>query len=245
MTAIRQYADLVMLHLRMTRQFIIVISVINLAFSVGLVALFSYLFPDVPGTTARLLVAGTATQMVVTIGLVVLPQYLSEAKHEGRMEFFFTLPISREAYLLSLVTIAVFHAIPALVFSVLIGTWRYDLSLSVSPWVLLVVPLAVLSLAGMGIALAVISPHMQLTNAITQLIIFYVLFFAPVLMPKEQLPAVLQHTADFLPPTYAANAFRATVTDLPGTHLFRSLLVMAGFGAGSLALAATSVRRRG
>lgn len=77
------------------------------------------------------------------------------------------------------------------------------------------------------------------------LVIFYALFFAPVIMPKEQLPAALQFIADYLPPTYAADAFRATVTDLPGTHLMRSLLVMAGFGVASLGLAAASVRRRG
>jgi ABC-2 type transport system permease protein len=85
---------------------------------------------------------------------------------------------------------------------------------------------------------------MQLTNAITQLLIFYVLLFAPVLIPKEQLPEALQALAVIFPTTYAADAIRATVTDLPGTHLARSLLLLAGFAVLSLAASSIVVRRR-
>ena len=48
-----------------------------------------------------------------------------------------------------------------------------------------------------------------------------------------------------LPASHAADAMRATMTDLPGTHLMRSLLVMAAFAAGSLGLASAAARRRG
>jgi ABC-2 type transport system permease protein len=94
------------------------------------------------------------------------------------------------------------------------------------------------------VLIAMLSPSFQLTNAITQMAIFYVLFFAPVIFPREQLPAALQYLGDFLPASHAADAIRATMTDLPGTHLARSLLVLAGFAAGSLALASMAARRR-
>jgi hypothetical protein len=48
-----------------------------------------------------------------------------------------------------------------------------------------------------------------------------------------------------MPPTYVADAMRAALTDLPGTHLGRSILVMAAFAVGSIALSAITVRRRG
>jgi hypothetical protein len=38
---------------------------------------------------------------------------------------------------------------------------------------------------------------------------------------------------------------RASLTDLPGTHLARSLLVMTLFAAGSLGISAAAIRRRG
>jgi len=102
----------------------------------------------------------------------------------------------------------------------------------------------VLSLGGFGAAIAILSPRLQLTNAISQLSIFYFIFFAPVLLPRENLPTALQRTADLLPPTYAADAVRASLTDLEGTHLERSLLVLLGFAVASIAVAAASIRRR-
>ena len=85
----------------------------------------------------------------------------------------------------------------------------------------------------------------QVTNAITQLTIFYVVFFAPILLPKEQLPSLLEHVSTYMPTTYAADAMRASLTDLPGTNLGKDLAVLAAFATGSLALASTTIRRRG
>ena len=110
---------------------------------------------------------------------------------------------------------------------------------------LVVVPLAALSCAGLGVAIAMLSPKMQLTIAITQLFIFYAIFFSPVMMPEDNLPSALQVTSKFLPPGYAADAMRATLTDLPNTHLGESLLAMLAFALLSLAAASTAVRRRG
>jgi ABC-2 type transport system permease protein len=155
-----------------------------------------------------------------------------------------TLPISREAYLLSQVTVVLLLAIPAVIFALLFGDWHYGLSLHPDPAFLLVVPLAVVSCAGLGVAMAVFSRHQQLTNALTQLAIFYVLFFAPVILPKEQLPTLLRYFSTIMPTTYAADAVRATLTDLPGTHLARSLTVLAGSAVVSLSACALAIRRR-
>ena len=245
MTWFTQYRDLVSMHLRSMRNELWFAAMIQIVLSVGLVIGFGFLIPDVSDTTALFLVTGTATQAFVTIGLVMLPQLLAQAKEAGRIEYFLTLPISREAYLLALVTVVALMALPAVAFTVVLGAWHYDISFTFEPAFIAVALLAVFSLAGVGVAMAVYSPHQQVTNAMTQLIIFYVLFFAPVLLPKEQLPELLQFTSNFAPPTYAADGVRATLTDLPGTHLARSLWVMSGFAAGSLVLSAVAMRRRG
>jgi ABC-2 type transport system permease protein len=105
--------------------------------------------------------------------------------------------------------------------------------------------LTVMSLAGIGVAMAMFSSGPQVTNAVTQLIIFYVLFFSPVIFPATQLPEALQHISKLAPPTYAADGVRATLTDLPNTHLARDLGMMAAFATGSISLRAFAIRRRG
>ena len=240
-----QFVQLVSMHLRMYRAQVPFIMMVQCVLSLGLVFGFGYLVPNITRTTALFLVTGTATQALVTVGLVMLPQFLSEAKQEGRLDYFLTLPISREAYLLTQTTVVAVLSLPGIAFSLFIGALHYDISLSADPTFLLVIVLSIFSLAGIGVAMAIVSPHMQVTNALTQLIIFYVLFFAPVLMPKDQLPSWLASISVIMPPTYAADAVRGTLTNLPGTHVARSLWILTGFGAVSLALSAVMVRRRG
>ncbi len=245
MSALRQYRDLVSVQLRSMRDEVLMIAVIQIVLALGLVLGMGYLIPDISKMSATFLVTGTATQSFVTMGLVMLPQMLAQSKAEGRIEYFLTMPISREAYLLALITVVAITALPGVAFTLLFGAWHYDISLSVEPAFFLVMVLAVLSLAGIGVAMAMWSPHLQTVNAVTQLIIFYVLFFSPVLLPASQLPELLQLTAKLAPPTYAADGVRATLTDLPNTSLARDLLVMSGFAVGSIALSAFAIRRRG
>lgn len=245
MNPLRQYRDLTAMQLLSMRGEMWFVAILHIALSLGLVLGFGYLIPDISDSTALFMITGTATQAIVTVGLVMLPQMLAQSKEEGRMEYFLTMPISREAYLASLVTVVAAMALPGVAFAVLFGAWYYDVPIAFDPAALLVLVLGVASLAGVGVTMAVVSPHQQVTNALTQLIIFFVLFFSPVLMPAEQLPWLLQQTAHLAPPTYTADAVRATLTDLPGTHLGRSLLVMAGFAAASLTMSATAIRRRG
>jgi ABC-2 type transport system permease protein len=245
MTWLRQYRDLVSMQLRSMRSEFWFIAMVQIVLSLGLVIGFGYLIPDVSKTTATFLVTGTATQAFITVGLVMLPQMLAQAKEMGRIEYFLSMPISREAYILALVTVVAVIALPSVAFCILLGAWHYGLSFTFDPAFPAVALLSVFSLAGVGVAMAVYSPHAQVTNALTQLIIFYVLFFAPVLLPKQQLPELLQFTSTFAPPTYAADGVRATLTDLQGTHLARSLSVMSAFAVGSLVLSAVAMRRRG
>ncbi len=240
-----QYLQLTAMHLRMFRGNIAFIMMVQCVLSLGLVYGFGYLMPQITTTTALFVVTGAATQGLVTMGLVMLPQFLAEAKQEGRMDYFMTLPVSREAYLFAQMTVVAVLALPGVLFSLAIGAWHYGLSLSIDPAFAPVVVLAMFSLAGLGVTMAIVSPHLQVTNAITQLIIFYVLFFAPVLMPKDQLPGFLQQASVVMPPAYAADAVRATLTSLPGTHLLQSLLVLSASGAASLVLSAVMIRRRG
>jgi len=245
MTALRQYRDLVGMQMRGMRGDNVFIALIHVALTLGLVLGMGYLIPDISESTALFLVTGTATQAFVTTGLVMLPQLLSQSKADGRLEYFLTLPISREAYLMSLITMVAVTSFPAVAFCLAFGAWHYDLSLGFDPAFVLVMLLAVLSLAGVGVAMAVYTPHQQVTNAFTQLIIFYVLFFSPVLLPESQLPEFLQQTAKLAPPTYAADGVRATLTDLPATDLAEDLLLMSGFAAASIGLSAFAIRRRG
>ncbi|GAB4329422.1 MAG: ABC transporter permease [Dehalococcoidia bacterium] len=243
---LEQWYELTMLQLRTLRMEALFISIINVAFVFGFVLGVGYIAGGaISQTTALYLTTGAATNSVVFIGLVSLPQILATAKYHGRLDFMRTLPVSREAYLLAQATAVGIIGLPSIVFAIVVGWWRYGLDLHPDPRLALVIPLAALAFAGVGAAIGILVPRMQLANAIAQLMIFYVVFFAPVMLPKEQLPDVLQFTARLLPPSYAADGLRATLTDLPGTNLGLSLGALAGFAVASMTAASLALRRRG
>ena len=245
MSFVHQYLELTRLQLLSMRADVFIISLINVAFVAGFIFGFGYLFGEVSSETGAFLTTGVATNAIIVVGMTMLPQFLAEAKQQGRLDYFRSLPISREAYLLALLSVVLVLALPGILLGLVAGWLRYDVNFEISAAIVIVVPLATLSLGGFGAAIAIISPRLQLTNAISQLAIFYFIFFAPVLLPRENLPPALQRTSDFLPPTYAADAVRATLTDLSGTHLERSLAVMALFAAFSMVVASVAIRRKG
>jgi ABC-2 type transport system permease protein len=245
MRTLRQFADLLRLELMMARPMIWLMAMVQFVMTLGLILGFGYFIPHMTHAQALFLTTGAASQTVVTTALVVLPQKIAQDKAEGKLAYLLTLPIPRETYILAQIAFVALATLPGTAFAVIFGAWHYDISLDVSAAVLVVVPLAIFSLAGVGVAVSVLSPYPQLTNALTQLTIFYVLLFAPVVFPKEQLPDLLQRVSVFMPPTYVADAMRGALTDLPGTHLGRSILVMAGFAVASITLSAVTVRRRG
>lgn len=245
MKGLREFAILVRMNLLMHRSFIWIMAVVMISFPLGFVLGMGYLVPNITTETATYITVGSAAQAVITVAAVGLPQLVAEARHDGRLEYFLAMPVSREAVVLSYVVESMVLVIPGMVFAIALGWWHYDLSLHVEPAIALVAVLAMLATAGAGTALAILVPHLQLVNAITQLLIFYFIFFSPVLLPVEQLPTVLQWTSWLLPPTYVADGMRAVLTDLPGTNLARSLAALTAFSLLSVALSAAAVRRRG
>jgi ABC-2 type transport system permease protein len=245
MNPIRTYLVLFRMHLQVFRTEIPIAVAVQGAFAAGFILGFGYLIPDIDSTTALFITVGAATQMLIMVGCVMLPQFLVQGRQEGRLDYFLALPISREAYLLANVSVAACFALPGVVLAIVLGILRYDLALEFSPLVVVVVPLIVLALAGAGIAMAILIPGNTSVIALTQLVIFYAVFFSPVLIPAEQLPGALQFTAKLLPPSYAADAMRATLTSLPGTDLARSLLALALFSLLSIGASALAIRHRG
>ena len=105
MNGLLSYFTLVRMQLQMMRNEFLILIVVQAAFTIGIVLGFGYFIPNISDGAAYYLTTGTATQAVVTVGLVMLPQNLSQAKTEGRIDYFLTLPISREAYILAQVTV--------------------------------------------------------------------------------------------------------------------------------------------
>ncbi|UCH42564.1 MAG: ABC transporter permease [Dehalococcoidales bacterium] len=180
----------------------------------GFVIGLSFFYPDINPTTAKFLVTGAPTLILLMTGLVLAPQIISMARAEGTFDYIWSLPVKRIVYLLADATIWVLVSLPGVVLALIIGAAYHDFSLEISP--LAVPALLLIALTGVfiGYAIAHGAPKPQLANLATQIIVFFIMIFSPVVYPTEQLPDWLATLHNGLPIKYMADLSRGTLTDM-------------------------------
>ena len=76
------------------------IVVIQAMLAAGIVIGFGFLIPDITPDTALFLASGAPTILLLTIGLVIVPQGISRARASGGLDYQRALPVPRPMLLL-------------------------------------------------------------------------------------------------------------------------------------------------
>jgi len=187
---------------------------VQVMIAAGFVIGISFLYPDVTPTTARFLTTGAPTLILLMTGLVLAPQIVAMARTEGTFDYIWSLPVPRMVYIAADATVWVLVSLPGVILALVIGAVYHNFSLEISP---LVVPaLLLIALTGIfvGYSIAHGAPRPQLAHLATQIIVFLVMIFSPVIYPIEQLPGWLATLHRGLPIKYMADLSRGTLTDL-------------------------------
>ena len=179
-------------------------------------------------------VSGSVVVSLTTMGVTVLAQGLAGARERGELLYYASLPISKASFMVAFVAAKLLMQSPGVLVALVGGSLIHGLPLTLHPAVLLVIPLAALSLSGVGAALGLLSPNYQATNALSQLVLFVVLFASPVMIPAELLPVPLQWLGSVLPSTHAADALRRGMAGVVDDALLLNLGVLTAFAAASL-----------
>lgn len=186
-------------------------------------------------------ISGAIASSAVTAAMLSLGQTISGMRETNVLEFYATLPVSKVAFIASLAGRGVLLAFPSALVVFVIGS----LTLGSPVWgnlgILAIAYFAgAFSLAGLGAFIGFYSRTPETASLATQVVQPLLVLFAPVYMPIERLPSVLQATATLLPTTYAAEAIRVAF-GLGNMWVFcRNVLVLLALGAVTLLL---SVRR--
>lgn len=239
----RQLGLLMQWQFRRQAQYLPLLVVVQILISVATILGYALLVGDVPPAAALYLATGAPTITLVTVGLVMAPQMVAQAKTEGSLDWMRTLPVPRPAFLVADLLVWTVLALPGMVLGVLVGVWRFDLSLALAWWIAPAAFVVSLIAAAVGYAMATLLPP-QLAQLLTQVLIFVVLLFSPVSYPAERMPGWLQGAHSVLPIEPMAQVVRAGLAsdafDVPG----RSLVVLAIWTVASLAGATWALRRR-
>jgi ABC-2 type transport system permease protein len=217
--------------------------IVQIFLSVGIVIGFAFLFPAIDPATALYLSTGAPTLGLITIGMVLAPQMVAQAKTEGTFAYNQTLPVPRTAVLSADVTTWLVAGLPGLLLGLLVAVLRFDLTLRVSWLVVPAMLLVALSGTTVGFALAYAAPP-PVTGLVSQMIVFIALMFSPINFPADRLPQWLQVVHSVLPFESMARVVRDTLTTPPEGIAPLPFLVLAAWGAAGLVVTLRVMTRR-
>jgi len=210
----------------------------------GIIIGFGFLIPDIDPATALFLSTGAPTVLLLTIGLVIVPQGVARTRIDGTFNYMRSLPLARPLLLAADLTVWLLIGVPSVAVGVLVARLRYDLALSFDWPVLVASTLLVTVMAtAVGYAIAVSMPPM-LAQLLTQVLVFFVMLFSPITFPAAQLPAWFQTVHDVLPFRAGADLLRAGLASDTFTASGRDLLVLALWCLAGLAVTLRALVRR-
>lgn len=218
--------------------------VIQALLAAGIIVGFGFLIPDIDPGTALFLSTGAPTVLLLTIGLVIVPQGVSRARTDGTFNYLRSLPLARPMMLAADLTVWLLIALPSVAVAVLVASLRYDLAFSID-WPVLVAAslLVTVTATAVGYAIAV-SLQPMLAQLLTQVLVFFVLLFSPITFPAGQLPAWFQTLHDVLPARPGADLLRAGLASDTFTASGRDLLVLAVWCVLGIAVTLRALVRR-
>ncbi len=184
---------------------------IAIAFIYGM----GYFYPIISPETAKFLITGAPTLILLTTGFVMVPQTIAASRTEGTFDYIWSLPVPRMAHIIADTTVVIGTTLPSVVLAVVLGASHFSFSLDVSLLVIPAVILICMTGAFIGYSIAFAVPKPMMVNVITQILVFIVMMFSPVMFPPERLPGWMQAIHKFLPIQYMADISRGTLTDLP------------------------------
>jgi len=166
-----------------------------------------------------------------------LIQRIGWAKQGREFDYWVALPLPKLTLLFAIISVAFIFALPGIIGIYVFGTLLLGIPFTNILILLPLMPLGVLSLAGLGALLGCCAPNGQAAMNISNVLIVFVGFLSPMMIPASYLPLPLRIISLFVPTTYVADAFRAILANQLNMHLSFDILIILLFSGAFLALA--------
>lgn len=239
------YTSMLRFESRNLRTYLTIGLVIQLALGAGMTLMYGFYFGDLDSAQQTFLVTGIPTLALIPIGFVMVPNAIMEHKLHDTYDYVWSLPVPRSSSAMATFTIFALLGIPGMVVALLIAWVTYDVDLVVS-WSLVPAVLFTSSIgASVGYAVGHVVPQPRVISLITNIVMFLVLLFSPIVVAIEQFPGWWADAHHVLPFWHMSVVIRAALTDgLVTTPVPISYGVLAIWGTISGVAAAMIVGRR-
>lgn len=241
---LQSYLVMIRWELTSLRAWLPIVMVIQVLGGAGFVLGIALFFDQIPETAALFVSTGVPVVMMLMLGLMLEPQLIADQRLEGTYEYLRVLPVPAGASALAWYTVTVVAGIPSTVIALWLAHLRYDISFTISPAIVPALLLTTFTGTMIGYALGHAMPTPMATRLVTQVLVFGVFGFAPVLFPVQQMPGWLGALNWWLPFRHMAVIVRAALMPGLGADLGVSYAVVAVWGVASAGIAAWALGRR-
>ena len=158
---------------------------------------------EVKSTTQAIFLLGGNMATSIAFGPTnFLVAKMGWAKQIQEFDFWMALPLSKLTLVFAIIAVSLLFALPGLVGVYVLGSVLFGLPLMVQHLLLVpCIPLCVLPMAGLGTLLGHYAPNGPTANVLGNLLIVFVGFLSPMMIPMDVLPVPLQIIARFVPTT--------------------------------------------
>lgn len=233
---LRSYLMMMRFDVRGLGQWLMIGIVIQFLMGAGMGVMYGFYLGDVPDVVKTFLATGVPALALIPIGFVMVPGMVGEQRINDTYDFIWSLPVPRLAAAASTFTVFTIMALPGMAAALGVGVWRYGIDLSVSWMVLPAVLLTSLMATSVGFGMAHAIANPMVINFVTNMIVFFVLLFSPIVVPIAQFPDWLASVHRVLPFHHMAVVIRdalsdGLVTDVATSYLVLTLWTVTGWTA--------------
>ena len=238
------YRTMVRWHLSSMRLWLMLLAMVQVLVGVGYVLGVGLFFAEVPPVAAAYVATGAPVFNLVLLGMLLGPQLVADMKASGGYDFIQSLPVPTTASAAAWYTVNLIGGLPPFLATLVVAHLRYpDVDFAISPAVVVAVLLVVFAGTMLGYALAYAIVDPKITQLVTQVLVFALMGFAPIVFPAQQMPDWLVTVNDWLPLTHMATVVRDALTDgLVTADVGRAYLILTVW---ALAAGAAAVRELG
>lgn len=218
--------------------------VIQVLIGAGMAYMYGFYLGDLPPDARLFLVTGIPALALFPVGFVMVPNAIMLHKYRDTYDFMRSLPVPRLAASAATFTVFSLLALPGTALALFLAEVRYDVDLSITAMVVPAVLLCSLMATSVGFGLAHAVPNPRVTNLITNVLVFAVLLFTPIVVPIDFFPDWLASVHRVLPFHHMAVVLRASLSDGLVSEVGVSYAVLTGWTLAGWGLATWAIGRR-
>jgi ABC-2 type transport system permease protein len=190
------------------------------------------------------IITGTVILAVTTEGLGGMASRIGSMRRDGIILYYSSLPISKSAFLFSVVLSRLMNVIPGVIIPLILGPTLFHVHIQITLWLVLLLPLIMISQSIFGLALGVAITNTDIMLTIVSALQGIVVLIAPIFIPIASLPLPLQILGYCFPPTYAADVLRHALTGSIDTAFYTDILILFVFSVVGLVVVNRRLRWR-